>query len=106
VNVTFDLAELFDLGEGGQFEIQAEGGIPWAKKKSTKLVGTAPYKTNKLMVDVEPTHLLSTKFGQRKTMLQSDCIASRLDVSLRANAVCSMLSSMAAQAAVTGDKEQ
>jgi len=106
MNVTFDLGDLYDLSDGGKFEVHAEGGIPWAKKKSTKLVGTAPFSTQKLVINVDKATVTKSKFAQKKTVLMNDCTEGRLDVSLRANAVCSMLSSIAAEAAQSGNAEQ
>ncbi|KAF2667275.1 hypothetical protein BT63DRAFT_426174 [Microthyrium microscopicum] len=104
--ITFDLSHIYDLSEGGKFEVHAEGGLPWAKKKKTDIVGTAPYKTEKLTIDVDKEALASKKTISQKTVIQSDCSGDRLERTREANAVCAMLATMAGWSAVNGDAAQ
>lgn len=107
LNVTFDISDMYDLSAGGKFIITAEGGVPWAKAKKTDLVGTAPYTIGQTTVEVDRKVLaVKKKLASQKTVLMSDCAAERLDRTREANAVCSMLATVAGHQALNGDAEQ
>ena len=107
MNVTFDVAEMYDLSAGGKFEISAEGGVPWARARNTKLVGTAPYTIEKTTIEVDAKVVAAKqKLAKQKTLLMSDCTDGRLDRTREANSVCAMLSTVAAHQALSGDAEQ
>jgi deuterolysin len=101
VDVKFDLARLYDIREGGQFIVVAGGGIPWAKKHSTTILGTAPFTSNNLTISVGK----SSKIPLAKNVLQSDCVDGRFDATRAANNACAMISMVAGIKALTGEPE-
>jgi deuterolysin len=102
VDVSFNLADMYDIGNGGQFTLIAEGGIPWAKKKSTSILGTVPFKSNKITIKVDK----SSAVPPARNIMQSDCTAGRLEASKSANNVCSFMAMGAGLAALHGDPDQ
>jgi deuterolysin len=102
VEVSIDLADLYDISEGGTFEVMGDSKIPWAKKKSTKLEGDSLYTTNKLTITV-PKQAPKVKLN---TVLMSDCAGQRYADTRKAEAVCAMLSVVTATSALYGDAEQ
>jgi deuterolysin len=102
IEVSIDLADLYDISEGGTFEVSGDSKIPWAKKKSTKLEGESLYTTNKLNITVpkQPPKM------KENTLLMSDCWGQKYDDTRKAEAVCAMLAVVAGTAALHGDAEQ
>jgi deuterolysin len=97
----FDVADLYDIHEGGNYTLKAQGAIPWATKKSTKIIGSAPFNTNELNIKVD--RIVKMKTSQQKMVLESDCVDGRLQATKAASAVCSYLAENAASAARWGD---
>jgi deuterolysin len=98
--VVFDVADLYNINEGGNYTLTAQGAIPWARKKSTKLVGSAPFVSNELKIKVD--RIVKKKY-QQKMVLESDCVDGRLAATRSASAVCSYLAENAALVARNGD---
>ena len=102
LEVSVDMADLYDISEGGTFVVSGDSKIPWAKKKSTKLEGESLYTTNKLNITI-PKQPAKVKTN---TLLMSDCQGQRYDETRKAEAVCAMLSVVAGTSALHGDPEQ
>jgi deuterolysin len=102
IQVSIDLAELYDIREGGTYEVSGDSTIAWAWAKSTKLEGDSRYTTNSLTVTIPK---LPPK-PKQNTVLMSDCRGQRFDDTKKAEAVCAMLSVVAGTSARYGDAEQ
>jgi deuterolysin len=100
--MSIDLAEIFDLSQGGTFEVSGHGKIDWAWHKTTKIEGGAPYKTNNLTITLLP---LPPK-PKIATKLMSDCAGYRYQETKNAEAVCAMLSAIAGNEALFGNAEK
>lgn len=107
IDVIIDAASIYDLSAGGQFEITAEGTLPFAKA-GRKIDGEAIYKSNKIMLDVNGTAAaaVKAKLHRKRNMLQGDCTAGRLDAARNALAVCSSLAYVAGVQALQGNNDQ
>jgi hypothetical protein len=108
VDIIMDAAAMYDLSVGGQFDIAAEGFLPFAGKN--KIDGEAAYKSNTISLQVNGTEATAVKervrqLGKRNT-LDSDCTAGRLEASVNALAVCSQLATVAGMKALQGDADQ
>ncbi|KAL7820678.1 Deuterolysin metalloprotease family domain-containing protein [Trichoderma gracile] len=104
IEVTFDIAEAHDLSVGGKYDVQSTGAFSFAQEDSTELVGSVPFETNKISVDVdgEAASARRLAFHQKRTRVQSDCSGSRLSVTQTALRNCQSLASAAQQAAASG----
>jgi deuterolysin len=100
--MSIDLAEIFDLSNGGTFNVSGHGKIDWAWHKKTKIEGVAPYETNTLTMTLPP---LPPK-PKMATKLTSDCAGSRYTETKSAEAVCAMLSAVAGNEAMFGNAER
>jgi hypothetical protein len=108
IDIIVDAAAMYDLSAGGQFDIAAEGFLPFAGKN--KIDGEAAYKSNSISLQINGTEAAVAKervrqFEKRNT-LDADCTAGRLDASVNALAVCYQLATVAAIKAVSGDANQ
>ncbi|KAL6875269.1 Deuterolysin metalloprotease family domain-containing protein [Trichoderma novae-zelandiae] len=104
VEVTFDLAEAHDLSIGGKYDVQSAGAFSFAAEGSTQLVGSVPFETNTIEVDVdgEAASARRIAFHQKRTRVQSDCSGSKLSVTQAALRNCASVASAAQQAAASG----
>jgi deuterolysin len=102
IEVSIDLADLYDIREGGTYEVSGDSSIAWAWAKSTKLEGDSRYTTNALTITVPK---LPPK-PKQATLLMSDCTGQRRDDTKKAEAVCAMLAVVAGTSAKYGDAEQ
>jgi len=100
--MSIDLADIFDLSQGGTYLVSGSGKIPWAWHKTTKLEGGALYQTNNLTITVPP----SMPKLKMATRLMSDCAGYRYAETKKAEAVCAMMAVVAGNAAMYGDNEQ
>jgi deuterolysin len=102
IDMSFNLAEMYDIASGGEFSIIAEGGIPWAKKNSTQILGTESYKSNQITVKIDKL----PRIPPSRNIMQSDCTAGRLAASTSANGACAFIAMSAGLAALYGDTDQ
>jgi Deuterolysin metalloprotease (M35) family len=102
VEVSIDLADFYDIHDGGAFEVFGNSKIPWAWAKSTKLEGESLYTTNKLTINVPK---MAPK-PRENTILMSDCSGQRYEDTRKAEAVCAMLAVVTGNAAMHGDSDQ
>ncbi|KFA59953.1 hypothetical protein S40285_07946 [Stachybotrys chlorohalonatus IBT 40285] len=104
VEVTFDVAEVYDLSAGGKFDIESYGAFSFAEADSTVLSGSVPFHSNKLEAEVEGSEAAATRiaFHQKRSIVQSDCTGSRLTAVRTALSNCASLSRSAQTAAASG----
>jgi deuterolysin len=104
VEVTFDIAEVHDLSVGGKYDVQSVGAFDFAQEGSTELVGSVPFATSKIEVDIdgEAASARRLAFHQKRTRVQSDCTGSKLTVTQTALRNCASLAQLAQQAAASG----
>jgi deuterolysin len=102
IEVSINLADLYDVSEGGTFEVSGDNKIPWSWIKSTKLEGESIYTTNTLTITIPK----APPKPKQNTVLMSDCFAEKYQETRKAEAVCSMLSIVAGTSALHGDSEQ
>jgi deuterolysin len=108
IEIMFDTATVYDLSEGGKYDVTAEGFLPFAGKN--KIDGEAAYKSNSISIEVNGTEAAEVKerslrLNKRNT-LDGDCTAGRLEATTNALAVCSQLATLAAIKARSGDANQ
>ncbi|OPB36603.1 neutral protease 2 [Trichoderma guizhouense] len=104
IEVTFDIAEAHDLSIGGKYDIQSVGAFSFAQEESNELVGSVPFETNKIEIEVdgEDASARRVAFHQKRTRVQSDCTGSKLSVTQTALRNCASVASLAQQAAASG----
>ncbi|GFP54800.1 hypothetical protein ACSS6W_002679 [Trichoderma asperelloides] len=104
IEVTFDIAEAHDLSLGGKYDVQSAGAFSFAKDGSTELVGSVPFETNKIEVDIdgEAASARRVAFHQKRTRVQSDCSGSKLSAIQTAIRNCASVAQLAQQAAASG----
>jgi deuterolysin len=103
--VTVETAALHTLSEGGDFDVFAQGLIPYAEEGSTELSGTLAYESNKLTMTIDGA-VASTvvKALSKRTVIGSSCTGSKLSAVRTALSNCQRLASAAASAASSGTK--
>ncbi|KAL6791279.1 Deuterolysin metalloprotease family domain-containing protein [Trichoderma sp. SZMC 28013] len=104
IEVTFDIAEAHDLSIGGKYDIQSTGAFSFAQEESNELVGSVPFETNKIEIEVdgEDASARRVAFHQKRTRVQSDCTGSKLSVTQTALRNCASVAQLAQQAAASG----
>jgi deuterolysin len=99
---------MYDLSEGGRFNVAAEGFLPFAGKN--KIDGEAAYKSNSVSLEVNGTEAAETKERirhlRKRNTLDADCTEGRRDASVNALAVCHQLATVAGIKALQGDANQ
>ncbi|KAF2262948.1 hypothetical protein CC78DRAFT_618044 [Lojkania enalia] len=105
--VTVETAALHPLTDGGEFEILAQGQIPYAEEGSTELAGNLPYESNKLTMSIDGAIAATVAKAidlTKRTVLGSSCTGSKLSSVRTALSNCQRLASSAASAASSGTK--
>ncbi|KAM0265713.1 hypothetical protein ACHAQJ_000147 [Trichoderma viride] len=104
IEVTFDIAEAHDLSVGGKYDVQSAGAFSFAQEGSTELVGSVPFETSKVEVDIdgEAASARRVAFHQKRTRVQSDCTGSKLSATQTAIRNCASIAQLAQQAAASG----
>lgn len=103
--VTVETAALHTLTEGGDFDVFAEGLIPFAAAGSTELSGNIPYESNKLSMSIDGTVAATVeKALAKRTVIGSSCTGSKLTAVRTALSNCARLATSAATAASAGTK--
>jgi deuterolysin len=96
---------LHSINEGGDFDVFAEGLIPFAKADSTELAGSIPYESNKLSMSIDGAVAATVeKALAKRTVIGSSCTGTKLTVIRTALANCARLATSAATAATAGTK--
>ncbi|KAH7311629.1 metallo-endopeptidase [Stachybotrys elegans] len=103
IEVTFDVAEVYDLSQGGIFKIASSGVISAAEEDDTKLVKSVPYWSNEVEADVngEEASFARIAFHQKRVIVQ-DCTGTRGTVTTTALSNCASLARAASTAASSG----
>ncbi|KAK2612501.1 hypothetical protein QQS21_001439 [Conoideocrella luteorostrata] len=109
--VIFNVAQTYDLSSGGKFNVNSIGSLSYAiGNGDNKLVGTVPYHSNTVSLDVNGAKAAHDRASFHTTMkrakVQSDCTGERLSVTERALSNCAQLASAAEQAASSGSAEK
>ncbi|KAH7132585.1 neutral protease 2-like protein [Dendryphion nanum] len=104
--VTVQTAALHSLEKGGDFEVFAQGLLPYADDGSTELAGTFSYESEKLLLKgVDGTVAASIhKAIRKRTTVESNCSGSKLNAIRTALSNSARLASAAASAASAGTK--
>lgn len=99
-------AALHKLDQGGDFEVFAQGLLPYAEEGSTELAGTFSYESNKLILkSVDGSAAAAVhKALNKRTTITSSCTGSRLSAIRTALSNSARLASAAATAANAGTK--
>jgi deuterolysin len=103
--VTVEAASLHSLNEGGDFDVFANGLIPFAEENSTSLVGTFGYESNKLTITVDGAKAAQVaKAIEKRTAVGSTCTGTKLTAVRTALSNCQKFATAAATAAKAGTK--
>ncbi|UNI22275.1 Deuterolysin [Purpureocillium takamizusanense] len=104
VEVTFDIAQTHDLSSGGKFDILADGSFAFANEKSNVLIGSIPYVSKQLGIEVDggAAAAVHSAFHEKRTRVQSDCQGQQLQVTQTALRNCASIARKAQQAAASG----
>lgn len=103
--VTVETAALHTLTDGGDFDVFAQGQLPYAEADSTELAGTLPYDSNKLTMTIDGAVAATVaKAITKRTTLGSSCTGSKLSAVRTALSNCAQLATAAASAASSGTK--
>ncbi|KAF2648793.1 hypothetical protein K491DRAFT_722262 [Lophiostoma macrostomum CBS 122681] len=103
--VTVETAALHSLNEGGDFDVYAEGLIPYAEADSTELSGSLSYSSDKLTLAVDGAIAATVeKAIVKRTTIGSSCTGSKLTAVRTALSNCQRLATSAASAASAGTK--
>jgi deuterolysin len=102
--VTFDVAELHDLSVGGTYSVQSSGALSFAEADSNELVGSVPFESNKLDLDVDGDEAAAVRveFHAKRTRVTSSCTGTRLSITQQALSNCANLARIGQQAAQSG----
>ena len=103
--VTVETAALHTLTDGGDFDVFAQGLLPYAEANSTELAGNLPYDSNKLSMAVDGTLAATVaKAITKRTVVGSSCTGTKLSAIRTALSNCASLASAAATSATAGTK--
>lgn len=106
IEATFDMAEMHDLTQGGDFDVLTQGAIPYAEGNTTDIVGAVPYLSNRLKANVLAAHATKVRrafldkieeIKKRSTL--TDCSGEKQTSTTTAMQNCQKLASAAAEAA-------
>ena len=106
VELTFDVAELHDLSQGGAMDISAKGAIAYADEGSTEISGAHWFNSNTVSSDVDgaAAGLVRAAYHAKvkRQILQADCTSAKSTASKAAIANCASLATAAQQVAESG----
>lgn len=82
VNVEFDIAEIYDLSQGGPYTVVAHGTFSFANGKETTIAGAIPFASNELLLrQVDGTKAssvpLAAKKHSKRTVIDGGCTGDR-----------------------------
>jgi len=103
--ITVETAALHAITQSGDFDVFAEGLIPFATEGTTVLAGSIPYESNKLSMAIDATVAATVeKALTKRTVVGSSCTGSKLTAVRTALSNCARLATSAASAATAGTK--
>lgn len=101
--MTFDLAQVYDLSEGGPFNISSTGSLSYAEVGSNALTGSAPYSSNVIQAIIDGVLAASVRVSFiSKRVHNQDCKGESLEVTKAALANCESMSRAAYKVAMSG----
>ncbi|KAH8177827.1 deuterolysin metalloprotease (M35) family protein [Sarocladium implicatum] len=107
LSVTFDLAEVYDLSDGGPFNITSSGALSYAEVGSNELTGSAPYSSNVLQASIDGILAASVRVSfLSKRVHNQDCKGERLEVTKTALGDCESMSRAASEVAMSGSSSK
>lgn len=110
IEVTFDVAHVHDLSPGGKYNIHTEGVWSFADENGNELIGSIPFESNKLEVDVNGAEAAAVHTAYhdnwKRTRVQSDCSGSKGSATTAALSNCAKLARAAQQAASSGPADR
>lgn len=111
IEVTFNIAQTYDLSSGGKFNINSIGSLSYAHGSGeNKLVGSVPYHSNTVSIDVNGAKAAADHAAfngkMKRSKVQNDCTGQKLSVTETALQNCAQLASAAGQAATSGSAEK
>lgn len=81
VEVTFDVAEMFDLSNGGEYDISSAGQLRYAQGGDIKSLGSIAFESNKVSAHVDggPASQARSDFhtSMKRATIRSDCTGSK-----------------------------
>ncbi|KAF2180963.1 hypothetical protein K469DRAFT_692496 [Zopfia rhizophila CBS 207.26] len=105
--ITVETASLHTLSDGGDFDVFAQGLLPYAEEGSTELVGNFAYESNKLSMNIDGVQAATVhKAITKRTVVGSSCTSSKLSSIRTALSNCQKLATAAADAAKATTKLQ
>jgi deuterolysin len=100
-----ETAALHTLDDGGDFDVFAQGALPFANANSTELTGSLDYESNKLKMKINGTEAATvTKAIAKRSTVDTNCNRHQRKAIRTALSNCQRLASSAATAAAAGTK--
>ena len=107
ISTVFDVAELFDLSNGGSFAIKPTGSLKYAKGGNSKDIGTINYAPHEIVADIDGEHASSVRRDLHalydRAAVSDDCPAERYDAVHRSIKNVHDMAQAAAEAARYGE---
>lgn len=103
IQALFNVGELHDLSEGGDYNLVTSGVVSYAAPNTTEIVGTVPFSSNSISVTVDGAQAaeVQRRFVEKRTIVQSDCTGSKKTAQVNALANCASLAKLSASAATS-----
>ncbi|KAI1850876.1 hypothetical protein JX265_004930 [Neoarthrinium moseri] len=103
IEALFNIGELHDLSEGGEYNVVASGAVSYAALDSTIIEGVVPYTSNSISAKVDGAEAaeVQRRFVEKRTTVQSDCTGSKRTAQITALNNCVSLARAAASAATS-----
>lgn len=103
VQASFDIGELHDLSEGGEFSLVASGVMSYAAPNSTAIEGVVAYSSSSLSAKVDGVQAAEVhkNFVEKRTTVQSDCTGTKKTAQVTALSNCASLAKLSASAATS-----
>lgn len=99
----FNIGELHDLSEGGDYNLVASGVLSYAGSNTTEIAGTVSYSSNSISATVNGAQAaeVQKKFVEERTALQTDCTGTKKTAQVTALSNCASLAKLSASAATS-----
>lgn len=106
VEVTFDIAEIYNLSNGGSFDVQSNGQLSYAKSGDITKLGYISFESNKLNTHVDGAAAAASysSFHQmmKRETIRSDCTGAKLTAVQTASKNIRDIATKAAEGARSG----
>lgn len=99
---------MHDLAQGGAFDIQSAGALPYADADTVEIAGAVQYISNKLTATVDGAQAKQAResFKNKRSAVSSDCTGTRRSSTLTALSNCRTLALAAQTAASSGSSSK